>query len=335
MSIKSLDLKTLNFVSDKYNINPAFIEKDWYTQHVLGIVAGIQSDEFQPIFCGGTSLSKGYQLIRRFSEDIDFKVQTLKPNLTRSFRSAYQDKIVETVLASAPELGLAREVYKRNRSTFLKFELTYPSQYPQSNALRTNVKIEFTFEEPALAPQVQSLSSTVAQIMQQPPEIDRFPCVSLVETAADKIAALSWRIFSQEPDGERYDPRIIRHVYDLAYLAPRIIDNPDWRDLTLETVDRDLRTRDRDLAASISDSQDFVKALVPRLRNNPLYAKHYQEFVQLLSYENNPIAFAAAIDSLEQIVDRLTAPDLRLTINKPIKQRSNSDSDTDDLSLGG
>jgi predicted nucleotidyltransferase component of viral defense system len=112
MSIKSLDLKTLNFVSDKYNINPAFIEKDWYTQHVLGIVAGIQSDEFQPIFCGGTSLSKGYQLIRRFSEDIDFKVQTLKPNLTRSFRSAYQDKIVEAVLASAPELGLAREVYK-------------------------------------------------------------------------------------------------------------------------------------------------------------------------------------------------------------------------------
>jgi hypothetical protein len=116
-------------------------------------------------------------------------------------------------------------------------------------------------------------------------------------------------------------------------IKPLIIDNPDWRDLTLETVDRDLRTRDRDLAASISDSQDFVKAVVPRLRNNPLYAKHYQGFVQLLSYESNPVAFAAAIDSLEQIVDRLTAPDLRLTINKPIKQRS--DSDTDDLSLGG
>jgi predicted nucleotidyltransferase component of viral defense system len=306
MSIKSLDLKTLNFVSDKYNINPAFIEKDWYTQHVLGIVAGIQSDEFQPIFCGGTSLSKGYQLIRRFSEDIDFKVQTLKPNLTRSFRSAYQDKIVEAVLASAPELGLAREVYKRNRSTFLKFELTYPSQYPQSNALRTNVKIEFTFEEPALAPQVQSLSSTIAQIMQQPPEIDRFPCVSLAETAADKVAALSWRIFSQEPDHERYDPRIIRHVYDLAYLAPRIIDNPDWRDLTLETVDRDLRTRDKELASSISNSRNFIKTLVPRLRRNPLYADHYRGFIQLLSYESSPITFAVAVDSLEQLVDRLT-----------------------------
>ncbi len=306
MSIKSLDLKTLNFVSDKYNINPAFIEKDWYTQNVLGIVAGIQSSEFQPVFCGGTSLSKGYQLIKRFSEDIDFKVQTLKPNLTRIFRSAYQDKIVEAVLASAPELKLAREVYKRNRSTFLKFELTYPSQYPQSNALRTNVKIEFTFEEPALAPQIQSLTSTVAQIMQQPPEIDRFPCVSLAETAADKVAALSWRIFSKEPDHERYDPRIIRHVYDLAYLAPLIIDNSDWRDLTLKTVDRDLRTRDKELAASISNSRDFVKTLVPRLRRNPLYSEHYRGFVQLLSYESNPITFAFAVDSLEQLVDRLT-----------------------------
>jgi predicted nucleotidyltransferase component of viral defense system len=297
MSIKPLPNETIRIISDEYGINPAFIEKDWYTQHVLGIVAGIQSDEFQPIFCGGTSLSKGYQLIRRFS---------LKPNLTRSFRSAYQDKIVETVLASAPELGLAREVYKRNRSTFLKFELTYPSQYPQSNALRTNVKIEFTFEEPALAPQVQSLSSTIAQIMQQPPEIDRFPCVSLAETAADKVAALSWRIFSQEPDHERYDPRIIRHVYDLAYLAPRIIDNPDWRDLTLETVDRDLRTRDKELASSISNSRDFVQTLVPRLRLNPLYADHYRGFVQLLSYESSPITFAVAVDSLEQLVDRLT-----------------------------
>ena len=42
---KSLSLETLKAFSDDYNINPVFLEKDWYTQHVLGVIAGIQSDD--------------------------------------------------------------------------------------------------------------------------------------------------------------------------------------------------------------------------------------------------------------------------------------------------
>lgn len=63
--IEPLHLETLAIIRDKYRINPVFLEKDWYTQQILGIIAGIQSDEFQPVFCGGTSLSKGYRLINR------------------------------------------------------------------------------------------------------------------------------------------------------------------------------------------------------------------------------------------------------------------------------
>ena len=45
---------------------------------------------------------------------------------------------------------------------------------------------------------------------------------------------------------------------------------------------------------------------MPRLTANPLYEQHYLDFVQALSYDNNPQTFAAAIDCLQQIVDRLT-----------------------------
>jgi hypothetical protein len=68
-------------------------------------------------------LSKGYRLIERFSEDIDFRMRPLKEKLTRSYRSNYQDRFVEAILASSSDLQLVRDVYKRDRSTFLKCQL--------------------------------------------------------------------------------------------------------------------------------------------------------------------------------------------------------------------
>lgn len=50
-------------------LRPALIEKDYYVTEALRIVASTQVDGL--IFKGGTSLSKGWNLIQRFSEDID------------------------------------------------------------------------------------------------------------------------------------------------------------------------------------------------------------------------------------------------------------------------
>ena len=48
---------------------PALIEKDYYVTEALRIIAETVGDKV--IFKGGTSLSKGWNLIQRFSEDID------------------------------------------------------------------------------------------------------------------------------------------------------------------------------------------------------------------------------------------------------------------------
>ena len=50
-------------------LRPAIIEKDYYVTEALRIIAGTVGDK--TIFKGGTSLSKGWNLIGRFSEDID------------------------------------------------------------------------------------------------------------------------------------------------------------------------------------------------------------------------------------------------------------------------
>lgn len=50
-------------------LREAIIEKDYYVTEALRIVAAAAPDQI--IFKGGTSLAKGWNLIQRFSEDID------------------------------------------------------------------------------------------------------------------------------------------------------------------------------------------------------------------------------------------------------------------------
>lgn len=50
-------------------LRPALVEKDYYVTEALRIIAGTYGDKV--IFKGGTSLAKGWNLIRRFSEDVD------------------------------------------------------------------------------------------------------------------------------------------------------------------------------------------------------------------------------------------------------------------------
>ena len=50
-------------------LRPAIIEKDYYVTEALRIIAAEAPDKI--IFKGGTSLAKGWNLIQRFSEDID------------------------------------------------------------------------------------------------------------------------------------------------------------------------------------------------------------------------------------------------------------------------
>ena len=51
------------------NLRPAIIEKDYYVTEALRVIATTSGDKV--IFKGGTSLVKGWNLIQRFSEDID------------------------------------------------------------------------------------------------------------------------------------------------------------------------------------------------------------------------------------------------------------------------
>jgi hypothetical protein len=62
----------IRIVAQQKGIDPALIEKDYWIMHCL---YGLQQLGLKFELKGGTSLSKGFQIIDRFSEDIDIRIE--------------------------------------------------------------------------------------------------------------------------------------------------------------------------------------------------------------------------------------------------------------------
>ena len=63
-------------ISNEKNILPQLVEKDYWVMHCL---YGLEKLGIEFEMKGGTSLSKGWGLLERFSEDIDLQIENPKP----------------------------------------------------------------------------------------------------------------------------------------------------------------------------------------------------------------------------------------------------------------
>jgi predicted nucleotidyltransferase component of viral defense system len=64
---------TIRAASQHLNIKLEFVEKDYWITQVLCELSRSKFSDIS-VFKGGTSLSKGYNLIERFSEDVDLAI---------------------------------------------------------------------------------------------------------------------------------------------------------------------------------------------------------------------------------------------------------------------
>lgn len=96
---KSPNENVIQDISLELGIDPSFIEKDWYAVQLLVLISELQSSNgVKMVFSGGTSLSKGYCLIKRFSEDLDF-ILTLPEGVSLSAgqRRAFRKEVVSAI----------------------------------------------------------------------------------------------------------------------------------------------------------------------------------------------------------------------------------------------
>jgi hypothetical protein len=84
-------------VSDRTGIPAAHIEKDfWVTEVLRGVVAAAAAADVEVVFKGGTSLSKAFGLIERFSEDVDVLVV-----LSANDSSGERDRVLKAIVDGA------------------------------------------------------------------------------------------------------------------------------------------------------------------------------------------------------------------------------------------
>jgi len=297
-----LDPRLVEQVAEDIGTSPGLVEKDWHVVRALGVIAQVDPGGMALAFSGGTSLSKGWELIKRFSEDMDFKVaQPPAASLSagQRARSNYRRRMFYALTGAGFALEGTPEV--KNDSRFFGADLAYGAQFGAGQGLRPHIRIEVSFRAPAVPPIARPIRSLVAAAAREPAEVPAFPCIDVVETAADKLSALAWRVRVRRRGEPKDDPTIIRHLHDLAALEAAVASAPNFRGLVLAAVAADVgRGGEKDPP---TDPGIIFAGMLQRLESDPIWAREYEDFVRAVSFAgpHEMIGFLDALASCRRL----------------------------------
>ena len=297
-------LELIEAVAAELGVDPSFVEKDWYAVRLVAAVVNVGQDDLTPVFSGGTSLSKGYGLTQRFSEDLDFKVLFPEAGIGRRERRAYRNAIVETLRADDDWVLRDGDVTTANETRFFCCHIGYPTTVAVAPALRSRLKLEVSLRSPLLPPEERSLHSFVSQALGDDPELPRIACLARAETAADKLSVLTWRVLDP---GTRHDPTLVRHLYDLAALEQHAIEHEGFPGLLRQFLDADAtRGNTTPEIAALPAAGRFARAL-EILHGEPEHATNYGAFVRAMCYgnEDETPAFEDTLEAIRRLGQRM------------------------------
>jgi hypothetical protein len=211
--------------AEHFEVSEQFVEKDYYVTEILRIIAEHLGDK--AMFKGGTSLSKGWGLISRFSEDIDLFVNPdgfdARPGKNK------MDKILKQLAEAVGEHpaltwlrdegvtigGLGREDY-----------FAYGTHFAELPGIRAAVRLEPGVQSGTFPTELVPITSLVAQYLQEQGASDMADDLAGFEmtllhyrrTFVEKMFALHGKVVRLQQDGVALG-RDARHYPDLWVLA--------------------------------------------------------------------------------------------------------------------
>lgn len=220
----------IRIVAEDQGIAPALVEKDYWIMQTL---YGLQQLGLAFELKGGTSLSKGYGLISRFSEDIDIRIEPPAdpPVMTGrnhdkaahvESRKAFYDRLAPTLVIdgiTTVERDAAFDDTRQYRSGGIR--LTYASINGSVTGLKDGVLLELGFDD--VAPnQPRDISSWAYDYAAPLVEIldnraKAVACYHPGHTLVEKLQAISTK-FRQQQETGAFPPNFMRHYYDVYCL---------------------------------------------------------------------------------------------------------------------
>jgi predicted nucleotidyltransferase component of viral defense system len=276
--------------------SPAPIEKDWHILRAMRAVISVDPTPFQLVFAGGTCLARAHKLIRRMSEDVDFKIAPLDPDSvpSKSKRRKELHGLRERITAALQVAGFPidatddEQVRSRDDNRFTSYQLAYDIPGGKQRALRPTIQVELNYV-PLRRPCVEfPVASFIAEAFGRSPEIPAIACMDVAEAAAEKLISLTRRTamelagLSREPD-----PTLVRHIYDLHIMRSRF-DAKQVIQLAREIMPQDAAEFENQFPAYRDDPLKETRRAVEALASDAPYALRYAEFLQIMVYGDHP-----------------------------------------------
>ena len=259
-------------VSERSGIEESIVEKDYYVTMILKELTFRNPDV---VFKGGTSLSKAYQVIERFSEDIDI---TFGEHIGEARRKKIKYNLMEPI---SEVLGLPIENWDKVESDkdYNHYDFLYDSIISaEKNVLRPYVKLETALMTYSYPTEEREITSIVYEYLKDtdPDIINEFeltPFVmktqSLVRTFIDKLFA----VCDYYMNGKAV--RNSRHLYDIYKLRPWIAIDDQFRGLVKE-VRRQRADMNIKIAPSARENVDIFK-VAEKIVQTEFYSRDYEQ----------------------------------------------------------
>jgi len=262
-AVDQLKRQSTRLIAEDKDISVGAVEKDWWVTAILKVLFSLSPANYM-FFKGGTSLSKGWNLIDRFSEDIDialyrdFYLNELGRECARAetnsqikkLRIVNRDYILgefaEELKTRLAEVGLGEckvEPITTKKdglpidhdSDPVIIEVHYPAMVNSSEYMRAVVKIEISCLSMKEPYEVKCINSLVGEAF---PQIDDetfadIPTITPTRTFLEKAFLLNEEYQRHSPRTERMS----RHLYDLERLmdtpfaAAALADMPLYREI--------------------------------------------------------------------------------------------------------
>lgn len=227
----------IRIVADERGLLPAFVEKDYWIMHCL---YGLSAQGFGFELKGGTSLSKGFGIIQRFSEDIDIHIdpacapfevftapnQTKKARHIESRRQFYdwlsKNIHIDGIVDTTRDHAFDDEKYRSGG-----IRLHYESAFEHPTSLKEGILLEVGFDDtmPNMRQMISSWAfdrAVEADVAIADNRASDVSCYHPGHTFVEKLQTVSTKFRQQQGRGE-LPPNFLRHYYDIGQL----LDHPD------------------------------------------------------------------------------------------------------------
>ena len=206
--------------SEKRKILEEYVEKDYW---LVLLLKSIFANDHDYVFKGGTSLSKCFHLINRFSEDIDISYMANFQDLG----SSHVNKRFKGIMKAVKENGLEiNNKDKLRRSAFFnQFRCPYPTVFDETQFAK-EIIIELAGQTPSFPTEKRKIQSFIGEYLESIGRNDlvekydlgafEISVQKLERTVVDKTFALCDYYLTGK------QRRHSRHIYDLSKILTKV-----------------------------------------------------------------------------------------------------------------